>query len=151
MARSACNGFDNNRSCYQKLAANFATHGIPHQIVSDNDPGEKFKQFCLSRGIHHTTTAPYHPRSNGEIEQFVQTFKQSVDKAKVSSSEFQDCVLNFLAHYRASPHSVTDRTPSEMLNNRRMRTSYTPDSWMFRKLENARSRHMMFTLRKNTS
>ena len=30
----------------------------------------------------------------------------------------QDCVLNFLARYRATPHLVTDQTPSEMLNNR---------------------------------
>ena len=62
----------------------FATHGIPHQIVSDNGPqftADKLKQFCLSRGIHHTTTAPYHPRSNGKAERLVQTFKQSVDKA----------------------------------------------------------------------
>ena len=56
----------------------FATHGLPYQIVSDNGPqfmAEKFKQFCLSHGIHHTTTAPCHPHSNGEVERLVQTFK----------------------------------------------------------------------------
>ena len=81
----------------------FATHGIPHQIVSDNGPqftAEKFKQFCLSRGIHHTTTVPYHPRSSGEAERLVQTFKQSVDKANSQiTSELLDCVTNFLAYY----------------------------------------------------
>ena len=110
----------------KQLQQIFATHGIPHQIVSDNGPqftAEKFKQFCWSRDIHHTTTAPYHPHSSGNIERFVQTFKQSVDKANpVSFSELQDCVLNFLACYRAAPHLVTDQTPSEMLKNRRMHT-----------------------------
>ena len=104
----------------------FATHGIPHHIVSDNGPqftAEKFQQFCFSRGIHHTTTAPYHPRSNGEVERLVQTFKQSIDKANPSNNlELHDCVTNFLARYRATPHTVTNQTLSEMLNNRRMRT-----------------------------
>ena len=45
-----------------------------------------------------------------------------MDKANPVSSELQDCVLNFLARYRASPHSVTYQTLSEMLNNRQMRT-----------------------------
>ena len=64
----------------KQLQQIFSTHGLPLQIISDNDLqliAEKFKQFCLSRGIQHMTTAPYHPSSNGEVEQFVQTFKLS--------------------------------------------------------------------------
>ena len=46
----------------------FATHGLPHQIDGPQFTAEKFKQFCLSRGIHHTTTALYHPHSNGRLK-----------------------------------------------------------------------------------
>ena len=46
----------------------FAVHGIPHQVVSDNGPPDKFHHYCMSRGIQHITTAPYHPQSNGEAE-----------------------------------------------------------------------------------
>ena len=73
----------------------------PLQIVTDNGTqfvADKFQQFCLSRGIRHTTTAPYHPRSNGEAERLVQTFKAAMDKANPkTSTELQDCVVNFLA------------------------------------------------------
>ena len=125
MARSTCNGFHHNRSCYQTVAANlcYTWDSSPDCVRQWSPIHGKFKQFCWSRDIHHTTTAPYHPHSSGDIERFVQTFKQSVDKANpVSFSELQDCVLNFLACYRAAPHSVTDQTPSEMLKNRRMHT-----------------------------
>ena len=110
----------------KQLQQIFAVHGLPLQIVTDNGPqfaAEKFQQFCLSRGIQHTTTAPYHPRSNGEAERLVQTFKAAVDKANPGTSiELQDCVVNFLARYRSTPHSVTNQSPSEMLNGRRIHT-----------------------------
>ena len=104
----------------------FATQGLPFQIVSDNGPqftAESFQQFCMSRGIRHTTTAPYHPSSNGEAERFVQTFKLAMDRANPNTvTELKDCVVNFLARYRATPHSVTNQAPSEMLIGRRIRT-----------------------------
>ena len=62
----------------------FATYGIPQLIVSDNGPqfvAEKFKHYCMSWGIQHITTVPYHPRSNGEAERLVQAFKNYIDKA----------------------------------------------------------------------
>jgi len=108
------------------LQQNFATHGIPYLIVSDNGPQfvtEKFQHYCMSRGIQHITTAPYHPCSNGEAERLAQTFKNYIDKADPRTvTELQDCVVNFLAGYQATPHSVTNQTSSEMLNNRRMHT-----------------------------
>ena len=61
----------------------FATHGLPRQIISDNGPqlvSNTFQKFCEARGIQHTKTAPYSPRSNGEAERLVQTFKDSIDK-----------------------------------------------------------------------
>ena len=110
----------------KQLQKIFSAHGLPLQIISDNGPqfvAEKFQQFCMSRGIKHTTTAPYHPRSNGEVERFVQTFKLAMDKADPNTTtELQDCVVNFLARYRSTPHSVTNQSPSELLNGRRIRT-----------------------------
>ena len=97
-------------------------------IVSDNGPqfvSEEFKQFCSSRGIQHNTIAPYHPRSNGEAERLVETFKQSIDKANPkTAAQLQDAVvIEFLAKYpRSTPHTVTNSSPSELLNNRRLRT-----------------------------
>ena len=62
----------------------FVTHGLPHQIISDNGPqfvSTTFEKFCEARGIQHTKTAPYSPRTNGEAERLVQTFKNAIDKS----------------------------------------------------------------------
>ena len=46
-----------------------------------------------------------------------------MDKANPkTSTELQDCVVNFLARYRSTLHSVTNQSPSEMLNGRRICT-----------------------------
>ena len=109
-----------------KLKHIFAAQGLPERIVSDNGPqfaASEFQQFCNSRGIVHSTIAPYHPRSNGEVERLVATFKNSIEKANPSSNEqLQNSLINFLARYRATLHTVTGQTPSEMLNCRRIRT-----------------------------
>ena len=63
----------------EKLREMFARYGIPQQLVSDNGPQftlQEFSNFANTNGIKHTLVAPYHPRSNGQAERFVQTFKQ---------------------------------------------------------------------------
>ena len=61
----------------------FSRFGVPKAIVSDNGTqftGKDFKDFCRSLSIEHITTSPYHPRSNGQAERFVDTFKRAVKK-----------------------------------------------------------------------
>ena len=72
----------------EKLREMFARYGIPQQLVSDNGPqftSQEFSDFTRANGIKHTLVAPYHPRSNGQAERFVQSFKQFF-KAEGSNS-----------------------------------------------------------------
>jgi len=50
-----------------RLCLIFSTHGLPHQIVTDNGPtfvSETFKEFMEQNGIKHTFSAQYYPSSN---------------------------------------------------------------------------------------
>ena len=56
-----------------------ARYGIPEQLISDNGTqftSHEFAEFAKQNGIKHILVAPYHPRSNGQPERFIQTFKQ---------------------------------------------------------------------------
>ena len=68
----------------------FARNGVPSQIVSDNGPtfiSEEFREFMSSNGIKHTQSPPYHPATNGLVERFIQTFKQSMKAMKQETSD----------------------------------------------------------------
>ena len=65
----------------KKLRILFASYGLPQQVVTDNGlqfTSEEFEIFMKKNCIKHTRYAPYHPSSNGVVEQFNQTFKQSL-------------------------------------------------------------------------
>ena len=73
-----------------KLKQTFAAQGLPERIISDNGPqftARQFDEFCKFRGIVHSTIAPYHPRSNGEVERLVETFETSIEKANPSTEQ----------------------------------------------------------------
>ena len=106
----------------QQLRKIFAIHGLPELLITDNGPqfvASEFESFSQSRGIHHTRTAPYHPRSNGEAERLVETFKLAINKAyPKNEKQLDDAVINFLAKYRTIPHTLTNCSPPELLNGR---------------------------------
>ncbi|KRX25126.1 Uncharacterized protein T07_10909 [Trichinella nelsoni] len=61
----------------------FATHGPPKCLVTDNGTAfksAKFLAFLKSNSIHHITTAPFHPSSNGQAEGAAQSPKKAMER-----------------------------------------------------------------------
>ena len=101
-----------------KLRQTFATHGLPHVLVSDNGPcftSDEFAKFYTMNGIKHTRVSPYHPASNGLAERAVQTVKEGLRK---TTGDLETRLSRFLAQYRLTPQTTTGQAPSELLMNR---------------------------------
>eukprot|EP00731_Ephydatia_muelleri_P021930 Em0014g521a len=100
----------------------FATHGIPEQLVSDNGSAftsSEFKKFVNRNAIRHTTSALYHPASNGLAERAVQTFTSALIKF---GGDVETSLAHFLFTYRLTPHVTMGLTPAEMLLGRKPRS-----------------------------
>ncbi|XP_048513420.1 uncharacterized protein K02A2.6-like [Athalia rosae] len=96
----------------------FAIFGLPKNIVSDNGPTFKateFHEFLHSHGILHRFSAPYNPQTNGQVEIYVNTIKQSLKKMCEKVSDVQEALLQVLTQYRITPQVTTGKAPSELL------------------------------------
>jgi len=94
----------------EELRLIFSRFGLPDQIISDNGPqfvSEEFREFVKSNGIHHVRVALYHPKSNGQAERFVQTFKAAMKKMASKGGDVNQKLSNFLLTYRKTPQSTT--------------------------------------------
>ena len=109
-----------------KLDAIFARQGIPEVLKSDNGPpfnSNEFHQFAEYLGFRHRRITPYWPKANGEAERFVQTLEKSIRAAHLEGKNWKQHMFTFLRQYRATPHSTTGKSPSEALNNRKLKTN----------------------------
>lgn len=97
----------------------FTTHGIPVQVVADNNPfgSFQFKQFAQEWGFDVINTSPLYPRSNGQVERSVQVMKKMLKKCSDSKDDFHLALME----YRNTP-VVNGWSPAQMLMSRRLRT-----------------------------
>lgn len=105
-------------------------YGYFNVIVTDNGTAftsRKFKEFCEKYASLHLTTPAYHPRSNGQVERYVGTFKRSLMKIRHAtvSGNFDEHLRNFLFTYRTTPHTTTGKAPCELFLGRSLRTKLT--------------------------
>ena len=105
-----------------KIKGQFARHGIPNTVMSDNGPqftSEKFQSFAQKWGFKTITSSPHYPQSNGKAESAVKTAKQILKKAKMDKKDPFLAMLN----YRNTPTQGLDASPVQRLMNRRTRTN----------------------------
>ncbi|XP_064466262.1 uncharacterized protein K02A2.6-like [Ornithodoros turicata] len=110
-------------STCRHLRTMFATHGIPHTLVTDNAPtftSAEFEAFLRNNGVQHILSPAYHPASNGQAERTVQTVKQELRKRQ--SGDLSTRLARILLTLRTTPSSTTGRSPAELLMRRKLRT-----------------------------
>ncbi|CAH8673058.1 unnamed protein product [Schistosoma rodhaini] len=111
----------------QALRKVFSREGVPMVLVTDN--GSHFAADAVTNwlngiGCRHLFTAPRHPCSNGQAENFVRTLKIAIDSIAASTfNELERGVDTFLLQYRNAKHSVTKETPSKLLKGRILRSN----------------------------
>lgn len=101
----------------------FSIHGLCETLVSDNGTpfvSSEMKTFLEANKIKHITSAPFHPSTNGLAERMVQTVKDKLRKMDGISWDVK--IPNMLLGLRATPCAATNKSPAELLFNRRIRT-----------------------------
>ncbi|KAI4903715.1 hypothetical protein NFI96_030773, partial [Prochilodus magdalenae] len=109
----------------QFLTAIFSREGNPRTLISDNGPqflSAEFADFLKECGIRHLRSSVYYPRANGEVERFNRSVKDCLQTASIQGEPWKSFLRTYLRDYRATPHSTSGVSPSELLHGRRMRT-----------------------------
>ncbi|CAB3998121.1 uncharacterized protein K02A2.6-like, partial [Paramuricea clavata] len=113
------------KSTILKLERIFATHDIPKVLKSDNGPpfqSHEFSLYLKELGIKHKPSSPLWPQGNGQAENFMKPLVKAVKSAHHENKDWKREMFKFLLNYRATPHSTTGKSPSELLYNRKIQT-----------------------------
>ena len=106
----------------KELGIIFTEFGCPFALKSDNGPCYSSREFCnflQFYQIHHITSSPHHPQSNGFAEALVGILKKLIEKSIKDGK-----LWNYgLLQYRVTPISSTIPSPLEALTGSRPRTS----------------------------
>lgn len=113
-----------------KLRELFCRYGLVDTLVSDNGrqfTSGEFKQFLENNGVKHILTAPGHPATNGQAENFIKTLKKSIlANLKIQPNAGVDTIINrFLVDYRNIRHCTTGESPAKLFFGRSLKTRFS--------------------------
>lgn len=110
----------------RELSTIFGRFGVPRSIRADNGPQlskdcQEWKDFCEEYDIQLINTTPYWPQANGEVERQNRTILKRLRIAQELGNDWRLELRKFLLAYHSTIHSVTGRSPSELMFGRRIR------------------------------
>ncbi len=95
------------------------------RIISDNGPqfiSKDFKEFIRISGMTHVRTSPYYPQSNGKLERYHKTIKETCIRVRtpLSLEDARDIVADFVDQYntRRLHSAIGYITPKDKLQGR---------------------------------
>ena len=109
----------------EELIGLFARHGIPHEILTDqatNFTAQLLKELYQLIGVRPIRTTPYHPQTDGLVEQFNRTLKEMLRRTLVDDKRSWDLLLPYtLFAYWEVPQASTGFSYFELLYGRDVR------------------------------
>ena len=109
-------------SMIKELGMIFTEFGHPFVLKSDNGPcytSREFHNFLEFYQIHHITSSPHYPQSNGFAEALVGISKKLMEKSIKDGKPWNYGLLQ----YRVTPIAGNLPSPLEALTGRKLRTS----------------------------
>ncbi|XP_045764401.1 uncharacterized protein K02A2.6-like [Maniola jurtina] len=110
----------NSKSIIKAMKEQFARHGIPNELLTDNFSAyvsSEFQAFLRAWDIKHVTSSPLYAQSNGKSERSVRTVKNLLKKCCDSGEDYYIGLLNL----RTTPRENID-SPAQILMGRRLNT-----------------------------
>ena len=109
-----------SKAIIKKLRAQFARHGIPDEVITDNPNlvSDEFSKFASDWKFHHISISPGHSRSNGKVESAVTIVKTLMKKAERSNTNIYQALLE----WRNTPTIHMNSSPAQRLFARRTKT-----------------------------
>ena len=120
-----------SKAVVNKLKQQFARHGIPDTLFSDNGPqfaSAEFEKFTDEWELKHVTSSPGYAQSNGMVESAVKIVKRLVKKAEMAGTDPWLAILD----YRNTPSEGMTSSPVQRLMSRRTRTLLPSDNKLLR-------------------
>lgn len=102
----------------KRLRIIFARFGLPITIKTDNGPqfvSREFETFCEENNNKRISTIPYWQQQNGEVESQNRSLLKRLIISQNTGRNWSDDLQDYLLMYRATPHSTTLKSPTEML------------------------------------
>lgn len=102
----------------KRLRKIFARFGFPLSMQADNGPqfiSQEFEDYCERNNIHLNHGIPYWPQQNGEVERQNRSLLKRIKISQQEKSDWLEDLQEYLLMYRSTPHTVTLKTPSEMM------------------------------------
>lgn len=109
---------DRLRRIFQRL-------GFPRTITLDNARqflSTDFGDFCKQNGVFLNYSTPYWPQQNGEVERQNRSLLKRLQISCALKRDWKNDLEEYLMMYYSTPHSVTGKTPTELLMGRTIRT-----------------------------
>lgn len=109
----------------KRLEPIFVRLGYPKSITLDNGRqfiSKDFEDYCFTRNITLNHTSPYWPQANGEVERQNSSLLKRLKISHSLNRDWKVDLLQYMMMYNTTPHSVTGKAPTALLQNRVIRS-----------------------------
>lgn len=114
----------NSKNTINRLKGIFARFGFPISVTADNGRqfiSQEMRGYFETSNIRLISTTPFWPQMNGEVERQNRSLLKRMKISQNMKGDWREDLNQYLMMYRSTPHSVTLRTPSELMFNRNIR------------------------------